>query len=534
MTEGLAGTGTLLGLALRRDRVMLPVWVALFVVMAAFSADATVGLYPDAASRIQAAEAINGTPSLVALYGRIYDVTSLGAIAMIKMGGIGSALLSVLAFMLVIRHTRAEEEVGRLELVAGGVLGVYAPLTAALSVATGAAVATGMLTAVALAAAGLPVTGSLAFGLAWTATGMVFAGIGAVAAQLTTGARAARGLATAALGVAYLLRAVGDSVGKEEPSWLSWSSPIGWGQQVRPYAGDRWPVFLVLVAFAAVCATVAFALNRRRDLAAGLFPDRPGRAAAAPLLRSPLSLAWRLQRGALLAWAAGLVLFGFILGNVASNVGNMLDSPQSREMITKLGGVQGLTDAFIAAELGFMGVIVAAFGIQAALRLHAEETSLRLEAILGTATGRARWAVSHTSVAVVGPLLLALVFGFAVGAANAAQTGALGDLGGAVLGALVQLPAIWVVVGLVVAAYGLTPRLVSIGWAALVVFLLLGELGPLLQLPDWVMDLSPFSHVPRLPGGDFRLVPLLWLTGLAAALVAAGLIGFRRRDVSER
>jgi ABC-2 type transport system permease protein len=533
MTEGLAGTGTLLRLALHRDRVMLPVWVSVFVVMAAFSADATVGLYPDTASRVRAAEAINGTPSLVALYGRIYDVTSLGAIAMIKMGGIGSALLAVLAFMLVVRHTRAEEETGRLELLAGGVLGVYAPLTAALACATGTAIATGLLTAVALSAVGLPVAGSVALGLAWTATGTVFAGVGAVAAQVATGARAARGLAAAALGLAYVLRAVGDSAG-EEPSWLSWTSPIGWGQQVRPYAGDRWQVFVLLVVLTAGCVTAAFALNGRRDLAAGLLPDRPGPAVAATGLRSPAALAWRLQRGVLAAWAAGFAMLGFVLGNVASNVGDMLDSPESRELITRLGGVERLTDAFIAAELGFMGVFTAAFGVQAALRAHGEETSIRLEAILATGADRTRWLLSHTSIALLGPLVLLLVAGVAVGAANAAKTGEPADLGNALVGALVHLPAVWVVVGLVVAAYGLAPRFVEVGWAALVVFLLVGELGPLLELPGWVMDLSPFTHVPRLPGGEFRPAPLLWLGGLAAALSTAGFVGFRRRDITER
>lgn len=534
MSEGFAGAGTLLRLALRRDRVMLPLWVALFVVMAAFSADATVGLYPDAAARVQAAETINGTPSLVALYGRIYDVTSLGAIAMIKMGGLGSALLAVLGYMLVVRHTRAEEEVGRLELLTGGVVGMYAPLTAALACAAGAAVSTGLLTAVALSAVGLPVTGSIAFGLAWTATGVVFAGIGAVAAQLTKSARTARGLATAALGIAYLLRAVGDATGAAEPTWLSWSSPIGWGQQVRPYAGDRWLVLVVLIAFAAACAAGAFALNRRRDLGAGILADRPGPAVASPRLRSPLALAWRLQVGTLLAWATGFLIFGLILGNVASNLQGMFDSPQTREMFRRLGGVQGLTDAFIATELGFVGIIVTAFGIQAALRMHGEETSLRLEAILATGASRTRWAASHTSVALLGPLFLTLLFGLAVGAANAAQTGDVADLGGAVLGALLQVPAVWVVVGLVVAAYGLLPRLAVAGWAALVVFLLIGELGLLLGLPSWVMDVSPFAHVPRMPGGELRWTPVLWLTGVAAALVVVGFFGFKRRDVTER
>lgn len=534
MSGSFAGTGVLLRLALRRDRVTLPLWIALFVLMAAFSADATIALYPDAATRVQAAEAINGTPSLVALYGRIYDVTSLGAIAMIKMGGLGAMLLAVLAFSFVIRHTRAEEETGRLEVLLGGAVGLNAPLLAGLVVSMGAALAVGLLTGLALAAVGLPWVGSLAFGTSWAAVGVVFATVGAVAAQVTRSARTARGLATAALGLAYVLRAVGDSVGSAEPSWLTWTSPIGWGQQIRPFAGDRWIVLLLLVAFSAVGVALAFTLNRRRDFAAGLLADRPGPARASPRLASTGALAWRLERGTLVAWAAGFALLGFVLGNVATTIEDLLDSPQAREMITRLGGVQSLTDAFIAAELGFMGLFAAAFAIQAALRLHAEETSLRLDPLLATGTSRLRWLAGHTGVALLGPLVLALVFGTAVGLAAWGQTDDAGDLVGALAGALVQLPAVWVVAGLVVAVYGLVPRLAPASWAVLVVFLLVGEIGALVDLPSWAMNLSPFTHVPRLPGADFRVAPLLWLTTVAAALLGVGAAGFRRRDVNER
>ncbi|MFZ5870258.1 MAG: ABC transporter permease, partial [Actinomycetota bacterium] len=234
----LAGTGALVRLALRRDRVLLPAWVLLFVVMAAFSATATVDLYPEVAQRVAAAEAVNGSPSLVALYGRVYDTTSLGAIAMFKMGGLGAALLAVLGFMLVVRHTRTEEESGRLELVAGGVVGRAAPLAAALVVTITTMLLVGGLTAGSLTSAGLPADGSLAFGLAWAGTGAAFAGVGAVTAQLAVGARGANGLAAGVLALTYLLRAVGDS-STPGPAWPTWISPVGWGQQVRPYAGDR-------------------------------------------------------------------------------------------------------------------------------------------------------------------------------------------------------------------------------------------------------------------------------------------------------
>jgi ABC-2 type transport system permease protein len=131
----------------------------------------------------------------------------------------------------------------------------------------------------------------------------------------------------------------------------------------------------------------------------------------------------------------------------------------------------------------------------------------------------------------VGTTVLLVGGGLAAGASYAAQTGNLDQLRRVGLGALVQLPAAWVLTGIVMASFGLIPRWTVAGWTALVAFLLLGEIGPLVDLPQWMMDISPFAHVPRLPGGQITIVPLVVLTGVAVALIVAGLAGFRRRDI---
>src|SRR5262249_35526675 len=189
--NGLLGTGPLVRLAIRRDRVLLPAWIAVFVLVAASSAAATLGLFPTVESRVQAASAHNNTTALVALYGRVYDPTSLGSVGMVKMGGLGAVLVAVLAMILVVRHTRGEEESGRLELVGATVVGRYAPLAAALVVTAGANFLLGLLTAAGLILGGLPAAGSLAFGLAWAGVGIAFAAIAAVTAQLAGTARGA-------------------------------------------------------------------------------------------------------------------------------------------------------------------------------------------------------------------------------------------------------------------------------------------------------------------------------------------------------
>ncbi|MGE5228506.1 MAG: ABC transporter permease, partial [Deltaproteobacteria bacterium] len=380
-------------------------------------------------------------------------------------------------------------------------------------------------------AAGLPPDGSVAFGLAWAGVGLAFAAVAAVAAQLTTSARTATAVSATVLAVVYLLRAVGDAAGETGLGWLTWLSPIGWAQQFRPYAGDRWWVLLITLGFAVAVAGAAFVLAARRDLGAGLLSDRSGPASASASLRSPLALAWRMHRAALLGWAVGFALVGALIGALASTVGEFLNNDSARDLITKLGGEKGLIDAFLALELAVAGIVASAYAIQVVMRLHGEETALRAEPVLATSVGRVRWALSHMLVAVAGTTLLMVLVGAGAGLVRAAQTGVAGDAGGVVAAALVQLPATWVVAAIVVAAFGLAPRFVAVGWAALAAFIVLGELGPLFDLSQWVMDLSPFAHVPRLPGGPFSATPVVALTAVAALLAAAGLVGLRRRDI---
>jgi ABC-2 type transport system permease protein len=529
--DGFAGTGTLLRLALRRDRVIATIWILLFVIMAASSSSASQDLYTTLDARVKAANAVNNTPATLALYGRVFDPTSLGAVSLIKLGAMGAALVALVAIFTVVRHTRAEEEAGRGELLGAAVVGRYAPLTAALLLSATISVVLAVLTALSLAGTGLPASGAFAFGLSWAGAGIAFAAVGGLAAQVTEGARTARGLAAAVLAAAYLLRAAGDATGTDTSTWLSWLSPIGWAQQVRPFAGDRWWVLLYLLFFAGLVAVGAYVLVARRDHGAGLLAQKPGRPRATAALRSPLALAVRLQRGGLVGWLIGMVLGGLVMGSIAAQVGDFLDTDQAKEMIMKLGGERGLVDAFLSAEMGIIAVIVSAYGISAAMRLRAEETSLRAEPILATRVSRFRFAWSHVVVALGGTTLLLVTMGVFGGFAYGAALGDMSAFGRVLGAALVHLPAVWVLTGITVLVFGFAPGLIMAGWGALVVFLLLGQLGPILELPQWAMDISPFTHTPKLPGAELTWTPLVVLTLVAAALVVAGLAGFRRRDI---
>ena len=529
MRETLAGTGALARLGLRRDRWLLSLWVLAFAVMAGTSASAAAGLFPDPVSRIEAARTINATASMVAMFGRIYDPRSLGAVSLIKYTAFMTAALAALMIFVTIRHTRADEESGRLELLSGGRLGRDASLASALVISFGASLLVGLLTAAALAAGGLPAAGSLAFGLGWATTGMAFSAVAGVTAQLTTSSRAATGMGLIVLAITYLLRAVGD-LAEPGPSALSWLSPIGWNQQIRAYSGDRWWVLVLPLALCAVLVPAAFLLRARRDLGAGLRPERPGPARGA--LSGVWGLARRLQDRILISWALTFVLFGVVVGSLASNTDQFLTSPQARDAIRKLGGAQALTDAFLASEIAIMGIIAAAYGLAAVNHLRSEEAAGHTEVLLATATTRTRWATSHYGAALAGVALLMLLAGLSIGIGAALSLHDGSQVGRVSVASLAQIPAAWVMSSLALTVFGWAPRLTGALWGVLAAFVALGQLGVLYNAPAWLTDLSPFPHSPLLPVGSGAVVSLLALTVTAAALAALGYVGWRRRDLT--
>jgi ABC-2 type transport system permease protein len=527
--KALAGTWSLVRLILRRDRIILPLWVAVLALLPVAIANTLADLYPTAAERQSYLDIVTANPALSALYGHAYG-SGLGALTAWRLGG--TVLLVGLATLLtVIRHTRAEEVAGRRELLGATVVGRQAPLFAALVVAFGASLALVAFVSVGLVAYGLPTTGSVAFGLSWAMFGWSFAAVAAVAAQVTESARIARGISIAVLGLCFVLRAAGD---KDGPSWLSWLSPFGWAQRIRPFVDERWWVFLLFLGLIAVLTFAALALSARRDLGSGLLPTRLGPAVASPWLRSPLALAWRLQRGTLLAWTAGFVVFGAILGSVGDSAVEVIeDNPQLKAVAEQLGGSSGLADAYFAAVMGLLGLVASGYAMGAALRLRSEEANGRAEPVLAAAVSRVRWAASHLTFALLGPAVVLGAAGLAAGLAYGLSAGDVGQEMARVLGAaLVQLPAVWVLVGVAVALFGVLPRFMAFGgWAVLAACALIEEFGRPLQLSKRILDLSPFAHVPKLPGGEVSAAPLLWLALIVVALAAVGLLGFRRRDI---
>ncbi|MEU0884795.1 hypothetical protein ABZ345_39910 [Lentzea sp. NPDC005914] len=488
---------------LRRDRVLLPSWV-LLIAGVVLSVTGQYGrMFPTPEAALSFARDLAGNTALTAFTGQLTSPTLHGLILW-KIGDVAFTLTALMAILIVLRHTRAEEESGRQELLRATPVSRHAPLASALGLAMGASLLVGVL---------VTMIGGLRFGLATLAPGLVFAAVAGVAAQLTERSSTAHLIACGTLGVTYGVRFAADGSGV---LWARWFSPNGWSHL---FLVSGWVLVVPLVATAALTA-VAFRLSRRRDYGAGVVPARPGQAGG------EVSLPWRVHRTQLIGWVTAFALAGATMGGVAAGMRGTVGgtSPAMAEFVHRYGAGD-IGDTLMWMIMISLGGAAAMFPVLVVLRLRADEVSGRAELVLSTAVGRVRWASGHLFVAVAGTLAMMTVAGLTAGR---------GDLR-VLTAALLQVPAVLVVGAVAVLAVGFVPRAAAaISFAVWLVVNMFGEIvGPSLGVGYDVANLvSPFHFLPRvLTGEQLTAAPLLGLAAVAVFLGSLGMARLRVRDL---
>ena len=534
--NALAGTNRLIRLALRRDRIVLPAWV---IVLAGLLTVWTMGF---ANSLKTQADVVRETQVMAGNAGfRMISLSpgaSIGAHTMNR-GYVTLAILAaVMSILAVVRHTRQNEETGRAEVLRAGVIGPAAPLVAGVAVTLCANAALAALCGAGMVIAGQPAASSFAAGCAIAGVGVAFTGVAALTSQLSSTARGASGLAVAALAVSFVVAGLGNMLGHVDASgtaayaaWPTWLSPIGWGYEMRPFGGDRWWVVVLSFGFAAALIAAAARYAALRDLGRGVLPVQTGRGEAPRALLRPFGLAWRLQRTSFFGWLAGMIGFGLIFGSVSDSVrtaeGGM------RDWYERMSGSDVMLDAWFTLMIELGGVLAAIYAVQVLLRMRSEESQGHLEAVLGCAVSRPRWVMSYVATVTLGAAIQLVAFALALGlAAGLALDDLTGRLTEFTAAALAELPAVLVIAGLVVALFAFLPRWAAwLSWTLLSVSVLLSPMfGPDFGLPQWVLDLSPFTH-QKAPAAAVSGPAIVTLVAIASALAVAGLAAFRRRDL---
>lgn len=537
-STGFAGTRQLVRLILRLDRIKLTLWllgllaligITPLSVRSIVNAEAeTQGVSPQEVL-VQQAALLETNGASIALQGPPNALETFGGRYVFEIGAFTLAVIALMNILLVARHTRAEEESGRAELVRAAAVGRWSALAAVGTVAIAANTVLGLGTFATFIGDGLDAGPSLLYGASVFTGGVLFASIALIWVQVFEYGRSATGASLAVLGASFGLRAAGDV----RDDWLSLLSPLGWVQAVNPFGDATWWPFLVCAVAVTLAVGCAVALAGRRDVGAGFVEQRPGPPTAGSTLASPLGLAWRLQRSMLLWWTIGITAMGAVYGSVISSIEDFVEENESMRDVLEGLGMTGdaLRDGFITVILSLVGLLAMAGVIQSLLRPRGEELAGRAEPILAAAISRRAWLSSHLLLtALAAPVFM---FGAAVGLAlsDALVVGEFTNVGATLLAALARVPALWALMGIGALLYGWIRRFALGAWIVFAFGVVVFLFGETLRLPDSAMNLSPIRHVTHLPGGDQGAVSILVLCALALATTYAGVTLFERRDI---
>lgn len=528
--DDFAGTAAMIRLILRRDRIIIPLFIIFMALFVAFVAASFINLYSDEAVRMAVYLQLKNNPTYVSLLGSVLD-SSIGALTAWRVGVGASLIMGLISVFLMIRHTRSEERKGRLELINSGEVGRQAVLSAALITTFGVNLVIAVLIGLGLMVQGLDAYSSLVLGMSLAAFGCLFVAITGVAVQLTESSGDARYLMSGLLVAFFMVRIFGWDDG--DYAWVSWLSPYGWVHHIGPFAENNMWIFAIFLAFIAGLTALAYWLSSQRDLGAGIITQRPGPARASKNLQSALALAWRLHRGMLLFWVIIFALMGVMLGFTVQTITDMISTnPQFVNLILQLGGNAGVTDSYFTMMLAFLSELFAFYTIIATLKLHSQESKKYSEMVLTSSVSRSQWAVSNLVFAVLAPALVLILFALSMGLSYGLITNNLSDVAIRILGAaLVYLPAIWLFTGISMALFGLKPRLASLSWVALAVIVIIDLVGEFFDISEWILNISPFTHIPQLLAGDTIETPLILLLLVAVLLVLLGVLAYQRRDI---
>ena len=526
---------------LRRDAVQLIIWIGGTTALAALGSPTVQSSYGDEQERLGLLATVLANPVILLFRGLPSGAGEDQMVVFLLLPWL-LILAALMSSFLAVRHTRGDEEGGRLELLSATPAGRWLPTAATMIHGILANVVLGALVTAVFLGADDPVAGSVLVGLSCALVGILFFGVALVAAQLMQTSRGANSLATWVLVVTFVLAGIGNALGtpsddltRMRSSWLTWVSPFGWAENTRAFDEDAWGPIALLAVTAVVLLGAALALQAGRDLGGAYVRERAGRADARGWFSSNGALVGRLSASAIVGWVVGGLLSGVLatsLSGVVTQLGT--ENPAVVDILEKLsGGTDDLERGIVVVFFVMVGILAACAGVQAVARARQDEAAGVAEAVLATPVDLVRWLSAYVAMGLIAAVLTiaAGVVGALVGAVSATDAGALAR--DAVIAGAGQLLPAALFVGLTAVVFVLAPRLtIALGWVLVALGATIGLFGPLFGMSESVTRLSPFAAAPAPTASGVDANGVWWVAAVTVVAVAAALALMRRRELA--
>lgn len=521
----------LMKLIFRRERIQIPIWFLCLIGIIVAVPIAFQEMYGTAADRAAMVITMEN-PAMIAMVGPLYgtDNYTIGAMNTNMMLLFSALAVAIMNIFFVVRHTRRDEELGRIEVIRSFPVSRLSSLSAAMSTAVLINTVLALLIAAGLTALNIEsmtFQGSLLFGVSLGVSGLLFAAIAALFAQLCVTPRGATGYSFGVLGLMYMLRGMGDI----NSEMLSRLVPLGLVLRTKSYTENQWwPIPILLVITLAV-TVLAYHLNAKRDMGQGFIPARPGRKHASRFLQSPLGLSFRLLRGTFIAWMIGLFMLGASYGSIMGDLEGFLENNELLKSAIMVTDEYSMTELFITMLMSVIAMGATIPCISMLQKLRSEEKQTRTEHLLSRNVSRKKLLSGYLLLSVVGSFLMLFVSVLGLWTASTSVMDTSIPFASMLKAMMVYLPAVWVMIGFMVLLIGVLPGKTMLTWIYLGFSFVVVYFGKIIKFPEWLQKCSPFAHIPELPVDDIHYPTVFILTAIALLCILVGYMGFQKRDM---
>ena len=553
---------------LKREKVTSTAWILTMVVLN-FLILILMGLslIPEAADRAEFM-AILENPAMLAMVGPLYstNVATIGALYTLMMFVFLGIAVAIMNIFLIVRHTRADEEAGRYEVLrslpCGRLANVNAAMLTAVVVNAVMAVLFALTMWLGMAMVGDPMgfNAALLWGVAMGVVGLAFAAVAALFSQLSSNARGALSYSFFALGLFYFIRA-GADMDPDAMGFLAFFSPLGLASRTWVYVANYWWPVLIIAAMAGAFTALAYWLCSFRDIDQGLIPARLGKAHGGPLLKSAFGLNFRLLRLSVIVWIVVLFVVGLSYSSVLQDIDNFvagndmyrqmilgptglldqieIDDMPTEQIVAQMNAVLNMAGFNIvqmfANMIGFVMAMIASVPvIMFILKAKSEEKSIRAELLFATPTSKTKYLLGFVVIAFIAAILVQLAQAFGLFVLSSSMLDNPSDLPLSFLlpSVLVYVPAMWIMGGIATLFVGLFPKRIGWIWAYYAFAFFAMMYGRMIPGIEWLANVTPFGWVPQLPVDDINWIAMIVMSAIGIGLAALGILFYNKRDIN--
>lgn len=524
-------TGRLIRFHFRKDRIHIIFWLLSLLFITLSYAYSYPSMFSSDAERQVMAQTLNN-PAMTAMLGPVSDPTnySYGVLFSHEMLLFTAVAVAIMNILFVARHTRMDEEEGRLEMILSLPVGRLSTLASTMMEMLILNIIIAVTHGIGLGALGIEsmdYAGSFLYGAALGAVGFAFAAITSFSVQLMENNRYTTGIAFGILGFSFLLRAITDINAPD----ISWLSPLSWSYKIEPYAGNNIVPVLISLAFGILIIGLSLYLNSLRDLGKGFIPQKNGRAYASKALISPFGLAFRLQRTGFITWIIVMFVLGLTFGSIFGDLEAFFIENDVLARLLPQNNDFKITDQFIGLIMEIITIMACIPVLMYLFKLWQEEKSGRMEALVSKSISKINLFISFLGISIIFIIISTFVsiLGLYTSANAVLQEPLEFDM--LLKAGLAFIPSITFILALGCFLIGNMPRLTGILWGYLGYCFLVLFLGDMMQLPEWMKKLTPFYYIPKVPVEDITAMPIVTLALASILLTIVGILRYRGRNI---